>query len=88
MQRCDDYRCFFFFSERFCSDPPDPPYRGVSDWDGGQYSDGRTPHKTEVTYSCGLGMRFTRRGSKELYSEKKFRCQWDGSWSPADEVSM
>ena len=79
---------YFFSSERFCSDPPDPPFRGVSDWDREQYSGGRTPHETEVTYSCGLGMRFTRRGSKELYSEKKFRCQWDGSWSPKDEVSM
>ena len=75
----------FLPSERFCFDPPDPPYKGVSDWDRESLSGGKTPYETEVVYSCGHGRRFVN-GTDSSYSEKKFRCEWDGSWSPNDGV--
>ena len=84
------FQPFLLPSERFCFDPPDPPYKGESDWDGGSYSGGKTPFETEVVYSCGTGRRFVRQeanGTESSYSEKKFRCEWDGSWSPKDEVN-
>ena len=80
---------FFLRTERFCFDPPDPPYKGASDWDMQSYSGGQTPFETEVVYSCGQGRRFVGQGAngtESLYSEKKFRCEWDGSWSPKEEV--
>ena len=79
----------FLPPERFCFDPPDPPYKGEWDWDRQTYSGGLTPFETEVSYSCGRGRRFVRReknGAESFYSEKKFKCDWDGSWSPKDQV--
>ena len=79
----------FLPPERFCFDPPDPPYKGEWDWDRQTYSGGLTPFETEVAYSCGQGRRFVRRGkngAESFYSEKKFKCEWDGSWSPKDQV--
>ena len=79
----------FLPPERFCFDPPDPPYKGEWDWDRQTYSGGLTPFETEVSYSCGQGRRFVRReknGAESFYLEKKFKCEWDGSWSPKDQV--
>ena len=62
----------------------------MSDWDRGSYSGGKTPYETEVAYSCGHGRRFVRQeanGAESSYSEKRLRCEWDGSWSPKEEVN-
>ena len=79
-------------SERFCFDPPPPPYNGgVSDWNEKAYNGSRTPFGTVVTYGCGLGRRFAKYlddGSRILYDAKSFRCEWSRAWTPAEAVGL
>ena len=75
--------------ERFCFDPPQPPWGGESDWDDGSYSGGQTPFETEVTYSCGFGkhfIKYTENGTVH-YDKKTIKCHWNTTWMPEELVS-
>ena len=72
-------------SERYCFDPPTPPYNGgKSDWNEASYKDSKTPYDTVVTYSCGLGrqlLEYTANDTK-LHNSTQYKCEWDRTWSP------
>ena len=72
-------------SERFCFDPPEPPYNGgISDWNEAMYNGSRTPYGTKVTYSCGLGrklLEYTDNGTR-LFDSIEYNCEWDRTWEP------
>ena len=72
-------------SERYCFDPPAPPYNGgKSDWNAALYNGSRTPYGTKVTYSCGLGrklLEYTDNGTR-LFDSIEYNCEWDRTWEP------
>ena len=67
-------------SERFCFDPPEPPYNGgIRDWNEAMYNGSRTPYGAKVTYSCGLGRQLLQYTYDDeiLYNSTQYECQWD-----------
>ena len=79
----------FHPTERFCFDPPDPPYNGGQyDWNN-VYEGSKTPYSTMVTYTCGLGrklIKYTNNGTIQM-DKQELTCQWDQTWYPATVMS-
>ena len=80
----------YSLSERFCFDPPTPPYNGGEyNWNTA-FVGGLTPYNTLVTYTCGLGRRLANYTDNDIifYDSIDLRCEWDRTWSPNGPVRI
>ena len=41
---------------------------------------------TRVSYHCGLAQGFEISGSEEVLGFQEMECQWNGTWTPTDEL--
>ena len=76
-------------SERFCFDPPPPPFNGGKyDWNTG-YKGARTPYNTYVNYTCGPGRKLVKYTPNDtiVYDSIKLHCEWNRTWTPVGPVS-
>ena len=75
-------------SERFCFDPPPPPFNGGKfDWNTA-HTGGFTPYNTFVTYTCGLGRKLVKYTPNDtiVYDSIDLHCEWNRTWTPAGPV--
>ena len=78
----------YSLSERFCFDPPTPPFNGGQyDWNTA-FIGGFTPYNTFVTYTCGLGRQLVKYTPNDtiFYDSIDLHCEWNRTWTPTGPV--
>lgn len=74
--------------EKTCPDPKTPSENHISNWNPAVTSNAYYEYK--LIYSCKSGRKLQglhSNGSKYLYDEQHFTCEWNQTWSPSRNVS-